>query len=234
MKKFTIVLLLVAFIIPLSLKAGEGESAKPETKKGDHALMFMLSGFPVFSLTGLNQTASDPLASSSESPYTIVGLGYKYFLGDMFALRFVPGLVMYTKTQKGGTGYSDAENKATGFDIHAGIEVHMKAKYSVSPYIGGLVGFTSLSTSKKPSVPTSQTANESTGSASVLSVGALCGFEWFVDDGISLGAEYNLGFSTSSSKTSIPKIGGGTTDYDGPTETTIGTGYFGLFFNVSI
>ena len=227
MSKKLIVVALSFVVLTSCLRAEDKDKTKPETRKGDHALIFQLSGFPIFSLTGLNQTLTDPLTSGANSTSaTIVGIGYRYYLADMFALRFVPGFIMNSITQT-VTGGTDSKSNSTGFDIHAALEWHMRSNYAVSPYLGGGIGFTSLSTSVTPTVPTGQTAVEKKGSAMVFSVGLIAGFEWYIDDGISLGAEYSLGFNTSSSKVTLPTgVGTETKDYDGPTNTSIGTSYY--------
>jgi hypothetical protein len=157
------------------------------------------------------------------------GFGAKYFLTDQLGLRgslqfaFADqdSVVNPVGTDVGTNGFANA----TRFGISAGAEYHLM-KTRVSPYVGGALQFSTTMTDSKytqdgpaplgpqtevKNVP--QTINGVTYTPGFLmGLAGIAGVEFFITKEISLGAEYQLGYSVN-----LPYDATATT---GPTTTT--------------
>ena len=91
------------------------------------------------------------------------------------------------------------------------------AKSIVSPYFGAQVSFAGLSESNSQT-PTGGKNTETKSSGTAIGIGAVAGFDWYITNGIAIGGEYMLGFTTSSTS-STSAIG---TTTDNPSITNIG------------
>ena len=152
---------------------------RPITKQGSAAFIMTINGLGTF---GLSAPPLGPGLSNA-------GFGMKYFMADDVALRFLLGLNMNTTSPDQGD-----DMKETGFGLGVGAEYHFRPLYSTSPYIGGQIGFQSSSSENMNGLDESSRTH--------LSIAALAGFNWFFTRGIAVGAEYSLGFtSTSGSNT---------------------------------
>ena len=97
----------------------------------------------------------------------------------------------------------------------------MRPLYSTSPYLGAQIGYGMASASSQVKVAGTDVTNK--GSASVLGVSVFGGFDWFFTRGIAIGAEYALGFSSTSSSTTK----GTNASVSAPSSTSIGLGLSG-------
>lgn len=170
---------------------------RPITKQGSAAFIMSINGLGTF---GLSAPPLGPGLSNA-------GFGMKYFLADDVALRILLGLSMNTTAPEEGNDMT-----SSGFGLGIGAEYHFRPLYSTSPYIGAQLGFASNGSNNggegTAEVETSETN---------LSIAALAGFNWFFTRGIAVGAEYSLGFTSSSGSTTT-----GGTEVDDPSQTMIG------------
>jgi len=187
--------LLVILCITGQLYAQDNES-HPNTSSGSFNLMYSLNGFGPFGVTGLS-------GNGANDPKIISGFGARYYLGDKFALRAM--LNFGTRTD----GKDSNASKATVVGIGLGAEYHCHQLYSTDIYVGGGIGYNSLSATNATSLvfkpnsgtPSPQASSESPITkiaASAFGVTVLAGFDWYLWNGVALGAEYSLGFVSSS------------------------------------
>ena len=142
------------------------------------------------------------------------GLGGKYFLSDVLALRASLQFAHASQNDLANPGVgqvgTDGSRTATQFGASAAVEYHL-LKTRVSPYVGGNVGFSTTSTEQKsfgsvtpPNVFTQTTTDNSTAgllgytAGTTFSVAAITGVEFFLTKELSLTGEYQLGFGTTS------------------------------------
>jgi hypothetical protein len=93
---------------------------------------------------------------------------------------------------------------------------------SISPYWGLEGQFGWLKNTFKPAGGT-----ESSNSGTVFGAGAFMGAEWWAFDGVSFNAEYNLSFTSGSTKSEAAGV-----STDGPSTTTVGISSWAVGLNV--
>jgi outer membrane protein W len=135
------------------------------------------------------------------------GLGFKYYIADPFALRGDLEFGFAHATTPAPTGGSEGSESATQFGVSVGGEYHF-LKSRVSPYGGLDVGIRTTSTDAKNTAdPQTEIKNAAAGQAISgtlytngfnFRIGAIAGVEFFILKELSIGAEYNLGFSMTS------------------------------------
>jgi len=213
----------VAIVLSLASASFAQESTsndiiRPITKQGSAGFLFTINGLGVFGIS------SPPIGVGSNA---IVGAGMRYYLADDLALRVL--LAFQNASTDSNTINGAPKTSSTSFGIGAGVEHHFRPLYSISPYVGGQVGFTSSTNS-------TGTASEVKHTNSQFSVAALGGFDWYFTRGIAIGAEVGLGFasnSTSSSGTTADIISGGVRPF-GKTTASEPTSLFEIFTNSDI
>ena len=222
--------LCMALLLATALVA-RADDNKPITNAGASNLMFTFGG--------LSSLAAGPIITATgggtgNAGIQVAGVGYRYFLANELALRGTLGLVMSSTTAKSSsTGFSDHTSSGTGVMIGAAVEKHMAAASSVSAHMGALVGFLLGSSKDTPSHASGQSDASTTYKGTDLSLAVYAGAEWFFNSAMSLGAEYQFGFVTSSS-TSTYDNGSSSTSTDGPSQTVIGTNSVNAILNVYI
>ncbi len=223
-----ILIVLALFTITFTAQAQELES-------GSTALMFEIAGFGQFGLSGsmAGSTTLLPLSVPQDSVFEdllsgtlfpIYGIGVKAFVTDNFAIRGVLGLNYSSETTRtpgvDSTGNPVTIERTDNMFVGAvspGFEYHFPMAGPVSGYVGGMISYTSGVKTTGPD--DAQTSN----SSSSFLLGPILGAEFLPWDNFSLGAEYFLAFSSTSTST---KIGDASTD--GPSYTNIGTGNFAV------
>jgi len=156
------------------------------------------------------------------------GIGGRYYINDPMAIRgglqFVSANQSSPANPPSGVTGTDGSVSATRFGLLGGLEYHF-IKNRVSPYAGGLLSFSTTSTQSKTAVTgtTTQTtvknrlSGETVGGASYTSglgfgISGILGAEFFIVKEVSLGAEYQLGWSLVSQynqeTTPAPATGG--------------------------
>jgi len=201
---------LVVLVLCVAVQLSMAEDSKPMTKVGDKALLFTLGG----------------LGNLSAGNYQ-GGLGFQYYFANKLALRAALGFTMSDVTVKDNvvppaTPGPDQKTSTMGFPIAVGIRYNLAQSNAVVAYTGGQVSFSTTSTTvDNPNHSTTTTKNKTT--STVFGVGVFFGVEWFAWNNISIGGEYQLGFSSTSGKTEVT-TNGTTSSFDAPSTTNFNLG----------
>lgn len=126
------------------------------------------------------------------------GIGGKYFLSDAMAVRALLMFGINNQTVNGNTGFTDQTTDALNFGIGGALEYHLPISSNVSPYVGGGVTFTTGTVTSTPSVPSGTAATQFKNTNTSFGIAAIGGIEYFFNQNISLGAEYQFGLTTTS------------------------------------
>ena len=168
------------------------------------------------------------------------GLGMKFFLSEYLALRTVVNInydtysePYYDRANPTQTG-TDYESNSFGIGVGAAIEYHL-TKGRLTPYIGAGVQFYTLSTEELEAVPSGTTQpkvengymDPATGdivpnASTSIGVVLLIGGEYYITNGLSLSAEYQIGLKAESIKDAEATIGAVSLKVPGGTATDIG------------
>ena len=216
MKLFTFAIIAVMLIGTIAT------AAEVPTSEGDKAMVFTFSGFDnlgVLPYGGMSLADILPEEEDRDENLEALegftgGLGMRYYISDGMAVRSGLTLSMASVTNTcEWDGWTDPKASLTSFGIDVMIEKHMDVPFnSISPYIGVGGNFGMVSLKSEPSVLETpdwlQTTEEKT-SITTFGVGAALGFEWAFVDGMTLGAEYKLGFTSLSGKTETETQGTG-------------------------
>lgn len=220
--------LCVALIIGASVIV-RAEDYKPVTNAGAHNLMFTFGGLASMAA---NPFLTVPAGNANNPILNVFGGGYRYFLANELALRGTLGLVMNSSTTKASnTGWTDATTSATGFLIGAGIEKHFVTTSEVSAHAGASVTFLTGSAKNIASHDPSQQESSTKNSGTDIGIQLYGGMEWFFTSMMSIGAEYQFGYTSSGSSVTSTS-GGKETTTDGPSQTAIGTSCVNAILNV--
>lgn len=198
MKQLLLVLLVVA------MAANMAFAGSPMTNQGDKALSFTLNGLGTFGL------------GSAHNGGAVAGFGGKYFMSKDMALRGVLGFYNWSRTTKvtnpSGPGLADYKENEMSFGLTPGLEWHFMNGANVSPYWGLQATLGIASATDTPPSPGVETKSSGTFFGAALFMGA----EWYPWDGVSFNGEYQVGFTTSSSKNEAAGV-----STDGPSTTVI-------------
>jgi opacity protein-like surface antigen len=170
-----------------------GQDIAPGPSAGSKGMLFSFSG----------------LANLGAGAYE-GGFGAKLYISDYAAVR---GMVQFalssTKTPPNnvpaGWQSADATNSDNTFGVGGAIELHF-TKSRISPYFGAGIMFSTRSTESKtsdvaaPGVAIAQTTTKNANGSTSIGIGALLGVEYYVTNGVSLSAEYQIGFTSASDK----------------------------------
>jgi opacity protein-like surface antigen len=204
MKKFLFVLFAVMLLVQL---ASAGDDSNPKSKSGDKAWLFTLNGL-----------------SNLGAGNFMGGVGGKYYISDGNSLRIGLGFATSTTTTKytgAPGGGSDQKVTGTGFSITPGFIHNINSSGPVLAYIGAQVSLgTGSATNENPGFVTNNKIHDSN---TTFGVAGIAGVEWFAWNNISLAAEYQLAY-TSTSGTHEVTVGGTTTSTDNPTTNGFGLG----------
>lgn len=205
--------IIAALFVASASMSAQGDMVKTEsmvrTNAGDLSMLFTLNGLQ-------NIGAGNFMG----------GVGAGYYLSNNMQLR--GGLGFGTSTTTTGEGTSEAKTSSTTFTIAPALRLNLVNSSNVVAYTGVQVAFTSGSGST-----TAGGTETGTSSSSTIGAGILLGTEWFPWRNVSLGLEYGLGYSSSSS--SQTPTGG--TEQKGPTTSGINLGLstvqfmLGFYFN---
>jgi opacity protein-like surface antigen len=195
--------------------AASAQENTTRTSEGDRALLFSINGFGDFGVRGtvagnLGSISAGDSAFDASTP--VYGIGAKYFIAPRTALRLALGFGIFS--QGDGTG-GIAGAGASALAISPAIELHLVQSGAITGYVGG---FASLAI--RSSTNGAEATAEVSRSATTVSLGVMLGVEFFPWNGISFGAEYQLGanFNSFSSTTN-----GESVDLPGTVEVGIGT-----------
>ena len=231
--KFFTLLLFGMLVVSVTMQAqGDNEML---VESGNTALTFQINGFGDFGVTGdfagsttltplllPNDTLFDDLLSGLSFP--VYGIGFKTFVSDNFAVRGSLGINYSSETQKmlttdtaGNPVTIERTDDMFVASVAPGFEYHFVSAGPVSGYTGALFSYSSGVKTTGP-----EDAQSSDISSSIF-FGGLLGAEFFPWDNFSFGAEYFLGFTSTSVST---EVGDETTD--GPSYFNLGTGNFSV------
>jgi opacity protein-like surface antigen len=157
------------------------------------------------------------------------GFGAKLYLSDYMAVR---GMLKFglnsSKTPANAVGQADGSSSDNIFGVGGAIELHL-TKSRISPYIGAGIIFSTESTDTIPSGAAGfQTTYKNINGSTSIGIGALLGVEYYVTNGVSLSAEYQVGFTSTSYKdVEVSRPGAQTQTTKQGSATAIGIQNFG-------
>jgi len=217
-------------IIAVMLIGSTALAAEVPTSQGDKAIVFTFCGFDnlgVLPYGGMDLGDMIPEGDSEEYRDEDLeplegftgGLGMRYYISDGMAVRTGLTLSMASVTETSySNGWTDPKLSVTSVGLDVMLEKHIDVPFhSISPYLGAGGHFGMISLKSEPSVletPGPLQTTESTMSITTFGIGAALGFEWAFVDGMTLGAEYKLGFTALSGKTETETQGTGPTRGD--------------------
>ena len=191
--------LIVACLLMLVASSVAGAATK-----GSNELLFGFNG-----LSNLNASTFDG------------GIGVRHYVSDNMAYRPSVTLGFGSTKTDGVGGFTDHKFTNNNIGISLAMEKHSGSSKTLSPYIGAGVGLTTFSNKEEfthAAAPATGTPLSTTDSGMSYGVFGLAGFQWFFTENISLGGEYQLGFSGGSQKTEDK-------DQGQPTTTAKGSGF---------
>jgi len=222
--------LLYLFCAGLFVAGGlvHAQGVVPKDKQGDKAIIFSINGFGDFGINGISIGMVAQESDEGTESIPVVGAGARLYLADRMALRVGAGFGM---TSNSPSDSLTPDSSSTVIAISPGIEIHMMNAGPISPYIGGMIEF--ATSSSKVTRNIGSVSSETTHSSSSFGVAAMLGAEFFPWSNVSFGAEYMIGFrSTSGSFKSTS--GSSTTESDAPGRTEIGIGSAAVFLSIYI
>jgi hypothetical protein len=196
MRKLSHILLVVLLVSAFSVRAfaqDESPSKYPNALQRAQAMAFLfsLSGAGAFGIYG-------PSANGAADDRVIAHTGLRYSLSQELAIRALFSFFLWNN------GDDNAKANESDFGIGVALLYNLPVLYSIAPYLGGGIGFDAYSyenTNDGIAKGDDQHQQSPTyGPQSNTSIGltGLAGFDWYFTDGIALGAEFSLGFYTTS------------------------------------
>ncbi len=203
---------IAAFVLCLAASVSMAQDVVPSIGRGSKAVLFSFGGLSFLS------------AGTFDG-----GVGARYFLSDEMSVRAGVQFTSASQTTSANPGAgqagSDGTASATVLGLEGAAEWHM-GKGRVVPYMGVGAAFSTASTDTKPVVtgapPLNQpeTKNGQFGlsvngttyyGGTTLQIFGLAGVEFFLYKELSLSAEYQLGYMSTSRKDQEVSAGGTTT-----------------------
>lgn len=194
---------------------------KPEVREGSKSFVFRYTPF---------QSNFDPAYVSTVSVYPnntmdLYGVGFQYFVTNEIALGLGLNFGTSSSTQEFPNGNS-TKNSSTSFGLSVDGNYHLKALYSVSPYVGVNLNFGTYSSTVDQVVNNVSDKTEYSGTG--FGAGINFGFDWYFTEGLSLGGKYTLGFQSLGK----PDQKQGNVTVEGTSRSTFGTGAASVILNV--
>lgn len=223
MNRFILFLTLFAFTVSISFAQVNSnyDGPRPEVRQGAMSFVFLYTPF---------QSNLEPVPVSTVSVYPnssadLVGAGFRYFVTNEIALG--AGLNFGTGSSESIDAQDDkTEVSSTNFGLAIDANYHLKALYSVSPYIGINFNFGNYSVTVDETIGGTTTTNEFSGTG--FGVGANFGFDWYFTEGLSLGGRYTLGFQSLGK----PEEKTGNTTVEGTSSNQFGISSASVILNV--
>jgi len=235
--KFAAACLVTLGLASASYAQNDNDIIRPITTSGSAAFLFSLNGLGDFNIGGplvgstalpesINADGTTSATTTTGGSLVVPGMGFKFFVSENMALRVALAFRLYEDGKEdlgssvvGGPG--KVQRNTTG--INFGGEYHFRPLYSTSPYIGALISFVT-DNHKRVYSPTGGATQTTNLKSTSFGVGAVGGFNWFFTRGLAVGAEYGLGFTTTSTVVDLPQNPGKT---DEPVNTDVGLGIGG-------
>jgi hypothetical protein len=240
MKKLLVALTLVLFVSSLSFAQlnKNWDGTKPEVYTGSKSFIFIYSPFVSNALSGnlvgnvFNNTF-DTLSVPSANVSNLFGVGFQYYVSNNISLGGAISFGTTTITDQPSVTATPT-NKITNtvFGVSVDGNYHFKSLYSVSPYLGINVNFTTQSFNDDISNQVSGGPSNIKSTGSFFGAGLNFGFDWYFTPGLSLGGKYTLGFQTTGGTEVKVQTASFTNTNDGPKQSLIGTGIASIMLNV--
>jgi len=215
MKSFYSLLFAVMLTVPSLALAQETAPAAGDTplQAGTMSLMFSFGGA---GLIGGHFLAGAPADPDEDDEYmepmnglgAAYGAGGRYYINEQLAVRASLAL------QNTSRDFEGAESSFFKLGLGGGVQYHLITTGKVSLYAGGLLGFYMGTIEEE-----GQTDTDITG----FGLYGVLGAEYYINRGLSIGAEYMLGFTSTSAE-----VGDFSTDF---TDISIQTFSFHLGFH---
>lgn len=175
------------------------------------------------------------------NPISMNNLRFRYFASSDIAYRL--GFSVSSSTTKNITANQgpnsdiDLEDKTSsfGFSINPGIEKHFEGTDRLSPYVGAVLNFSTVSTTRTAEslngsdVVETEIKNPNNDDATNIGLNLVLGADWYFSKHIYMGTEVGFGFLSSSIKDNERTAGGTTVTSANGSEFN-----FGPNFNSSI
>jgi len=175
------------------------------------------------------------------NPISMNNLRFRYFASSDIAYRL--GFSVSSSTTKditanqGPNSDIDLEDKTSsfGFSINPGIEKHFEGTDRLSPYVGAVLNFSTVSTTRTEEslngsdVVETEIKNPNNDDATNIGLNLVLGADWYFSKHIYMGTEVGFGFLSSSIKDTETSGGGATITTPNGSEFN-----FGPNFNSSI
>lgn len=223
MKKMIAVLSLVlaGATLTFSQVNANYDGPKPEIREGSKSFVFRYTPF---------QSNFDPAYVSSASTYPnnmvdLYGAGFRYFVTNQIAVGLGLSFGTSSSTQEFPNGNKN-DLSTTSFGVSLDGNYHLKALYSVSPYVGINLNFGTYSSTLEQTVNNVTDKTEYSGTG--FGAGVNFGFDWYFTEGLSLGGKYTLGFQSLGK----PDQKQGNVTVEGSSRSSFGIGSASVILNV--
>lgn len=196
MRKLSHILLVLLLVGAFSVRtfAQEGNSSKlpsPVQRAQAMAFLFSLSGMGQFGIYG-------PSGNGTADERVIAHTGLRYHLSQELAIRALLSFYLWNN--------GDDNAKVNESDIGIGVALlyNLPTLYAIAPYVGGGIGFDTYSYETETQVEITKDGQKQQGLSyqpqtnTSIGLTGLAGFDWYFTDGIALGAEFSLGYYTTS------------------------------------
>ncbi len=181
-----------------------------KTKHQDAALLFQFNGFGNLATGGLGAVET-PRDASGASTITVSGIGGKYFTAENVAVRAALTFARETASQAQSGSIAEFTEISTTIGVEGGAEVHLHNK-RLSPYFGGLIGYSRGAFSR------TQSGSQSSAMRNGFGIAGILGAEFFLFEQVSLAAEYRAVYQ----RTTVSNTLSNGTRIDAPEQTKIG------------
>lgn len=189
MKAFCSLMFTLLLTIPSFASAQDAPAAgDTPLKAGTMSLVFSFGGFGDAGLTGGQFLAGAPTDTDMEPMGGIgaqYGIGGRYYINEQLAVR---GTLALQNTSR---DFEGNESSYFMLGLGGGVMYHLLTSGKVSLYTGGLLGFY---------MGTMEEEGEDDVDITGFGLYGLLGAEYYISANFSLGAEYMLGFTSTSAE----------------------------------
>ncbi len=200
----------IVCVLLYALSQVEAQEITAKTKYQDAALLFQFSGFGNLATGGLGAVET-PRDASGASTITVSGIGGKYFTAENVAVRAALTFARETSSQAQSGSIAEFTETLTTIGVEGGAEVHLHNK-RLSPYFGGLIGYSRGSFSR------TQSGSESSAVRNGFGIAGILGAEFFLFEQVSFAAEYRAVYQRTTATSTLSNG----TRIDAPEQTKIG------------
>jgi|694.fasta_scaffold03687_7 hypothetical protein len=176
---------------------------------------------------GLTSVIGTPSNTANPAGLAQGVLRGRYFMSEKMAVRasFGVGMGSTTTILTGGAADQETVVKTSGFALGLGLEKHLAGTTKLSPYVGAEFGFGIAGGSTEVTNLGGVNTDKSTttgGGTTNLRLNALIGADYYIVEGVYIGAELGIGLfgsSTTADTETETVIGGATVKVTAPGST---------------